>query len=131
MSSKKLYEAIASTVQARLNCIERGNTEWRARHEVRVLVMVKQHMPHGAGIDVGTRLDLDASTGERLVFLTSFHHMDQNGCYDCWTDHTVTVRGSLQHEIDLKISGSNRNDIKAYLHEVFYETLTRAIVEEA
>ena len=49
--------------------------------------------------------------------------MNENGFYDGWTDHTLTVRPSLVHGIELEISGRNRNDIKEYLHETFHSAL--------
>ena len=62
------------------------------------------------------------STPDKLVFYTSFHHMNDNGFYDGWTEHTVTVRPSLQFGFNMKISGQNRNEIKYHLHDVFYTT---------
>ena len=73
------YRAIASTLQARINCEKRGNYEWHARHLERIESLVKAHAPSGSGFDNGTRFDVDASTPERLVFTTSFHHMDERG----------------------------------------------------
>ena len=45
--------------------------------------------------------------------------MNENGYYDGWTEHTVTVTPSLQHAFSLRISGRNRNDIKDMMHESF------------
>lgn len=119
----KLYRVIASTLQARRNCAESKNVEWEERHTARILALVKAHMPSGGGIDLGTEIDLDASTYKRLVFHTHFHHMSETGFYDGWTDHTVRVDPSLSGEFDLRISGPNRNAIKDYLHEVFADAL--------
>ena len=47
--------------------------------------------------------------------------------YDGWTNHTLTVRASLQFGIDLTISGRNRNQIKEYLYETFQCALTDLI----
>jgi hypothetical protein len=120
---RKLYERLASLVTARQNCIKSGNAEWRLKHTERALELVKEHMPSGVGFDCGTKLDLDKSTGERLVFETSFHHMDDNGYYDGWTDHVVRVLPAFGG-IDMTISGRNRNEIKDYIHEAFHCCLT-------
>jgi hypothetical protein len=76
-------------------------------------------MPSGSGFDSGTTLDLDASHADKLVFQTSFHHMDENGYYDGWTEHTVTVTPSLRDRYHIRISGRNRNDIKEMIHQSF------------
>lgn len=134
---KPLYTVLASTLSAYQNCCETGNTLWRDKRLSRLQALVLEHMPSGSGIDTGTKLRINAdkpkrnalgkqtkkgrvgSTPEKLVFDVAFHHMNDVGMYDGWTEHTVTVRGSLQFGIRLTIGGSNRNEIKDYLHEVF------------
>ena len=115
-----LYRQIAGLLIAASNCrTEPLNPEWESRHTARMLRLVSEYMPSGSGIDSGTQLDTDRSTGEKLVFTTSFHHMHESGMYDGWTDHTVTVRPSLYFGLDISISGRNRNEIKDLLHEQF------------
>ena len=115
----KLYQELASRIQARLNCAESGNVEWFEKHEARIEELVKNYMPSGSGFDCGTKIDLDKSTPEKLVFYTDFHHMNEAGYYDGWTEHRITVRPSLQHYFTLTISGRNRNEIKDYIHQAF------------
>lgn len=115
----KLYAELAALILARLNCITSGNTEWKLRHEVRICELVFQHMPSGAGWDNGTKIDLDASHSDKLVFFGSFHHMNANGFYDGWTFHKITVTPSFAFKFHIRISGSNRNEIKDYLHDLF------------
>jgi hypothetical protein len=116
---RKLFSGIALAVDARLTCKARGNTEWFEKHTTTIGDLVAEFLPSGSGWDCGTRIDLNSSTGERLVFFGSFHHMDENGSYDGWTEHTITVKGSLMHGLIIQVSGRNRNDIKEYLHEMF------------
>jgi hypothetical protein len=101
--------------------MERGNTEWKARHEE----ICKDFMPAGGGFDCGTKFDFVRSTDEKLVFDTSFHHMNDAGYYDGWTSHRVTVRASLGSGLRITIGGPNRNDIKDMMHEVFASALER------
>lgn len=123
-----LYRAIARA----LGCVERaqasGNTEWVDHYRDRLRKLVSAHMPSGAGIDCGTKLD-DSSRPERLVFTFSFHHMDENGMYDGWTEHTCVVTPSLEWGLVLHITGRNRNDVKDYLHETFNHCLTAEVSE--
>jgi hypothetical protein len=111
---KRFVEILASAVQARLNCIKSGNTEWRDKHEDRIGKLVDRYMPSGSGFDNGTKIDFDRSSGEKLVFYTSFHHMTE-GMYNGWTEHTLTVVPSFMGGFSLKISGRDRNGIKEYI----------------
>jgi hypothetical protein len=127
---KKIYQELSSMIQARLNCIQdldRGNlsketqelrTYWAEEWERRILETVKNG-PSGSGIDSGTQIDLDKSTQNKLIFNTAYHHMNEGGYYDGWTEHEVIVTPDLCFEFNLKITGRNRNDIKEYLHEVY------------
>jgi hypothetical protein len=118
-----LYSRIATRLQAMESCKKINNIEWFEKHESKILELVKDHMPSGSGFDNGTDFDFEKSTSGRLVFHTSFHHMNDNGSYDGWTEHTVTVRASLAFGITLNISGKNRNDLKDYMHDLFHGAL--------
>lgn len=122
-----LYREIASLLSARENCRKSNNAEWLDRHGETLRKLVKDYMPSGSGIDCGTKLDENASTPEKLIFTFSFHHMDDSGMYSGWTEHTLTVRPSLQFGIDLRISGPNRNQIKEYLYETYTYALTQSV----
>lgn len=124
MSGDKLYERMAVLFNAIGNCRKSGNAEWERKHRDRLDALVKDHMPSGSGIDSGTQFDEAASSDNKLVFRTAFHHMNDAGMYDGWTQHTVTVRPSLAFGIEISVRGRNRNDILEYLHGTFYEALT-------
>lgn len=122
-----LYKLLASAVDTYRRCIEHGNTEWKHNHAERIVYLVKEHMPSGSGIDRGTTLDLDASTGERLVFDFSFHHMDDGGMYDGWTDHKCVVTPFLVFGFNLRITGRDRNQVKEYLHDTYHHALVQLV----
>lgn len=121
---RKLYQELASLVDAIANCHAKGNTEWAARHEARVHYLIKNYGPSGSGIDSGTSIRLDDCKPDKLVLFTEFHHMNEGGMYDGWTQHRVTVTPSLAFGINIKFSGPDRNQIKDYLHDVFHSFLT-------
>ncbi len=134
--TKALYQILASTLQAYDNCTKNGATqsqkaEWTARHRDAIYDLVEQFMPRGSGIDSGTKIAWDESTPNKLVFTTAFHHMDENGYYDGWTEHKVIVTPSLSMGYDLKITGRDRNDIKDYLAEVYTAALDEEIEQTA
>jgi hypothetical protein len=124
---KKLYVALAQIVQAYHACVKSGNHKWQVEHAERLGKLVHEHIPSGSGLDSGTSLVLDKSTGEKLVFETSYHHMNEHGVYICWTDHTITVTASLSFGINIRIGGRNRNETKDYLYEVFHAALTMEV----
>ena len=138
---KTLIQAIASRLQARHNCAENLDRahddfkahwhEWIVKHTQWLLTCEKNHLPSGAGIDNGTRIDLEASTPERIVFTCSYHHMNDVGVYDGWTEHTVIVTPSFVYGLEIKISGRNRNEIKDYLHDTFHTCLDQILAKDA
>ena len=125
--ARYLYSELASTVDALHTCETKPEQygEWIGRHTENIGKLVSEYMPSGSGFDCGTKMDLIESHTEKLVFTTSFHHMNDGGFYDGWTDHTITVRPSLVFDFTLTISGRDRNGIKEYLGQVFQECLTQ------
>lgn len=127
------YEDEAKTPTARPSavCYYENARDWRWEHSTRMNELTKQFMPSGSGFDNGTFISFEDSHGEKLVFRTSFHHMNENGFYDGWTEHIVTVTPSFSGTPNVRISGRNRNDIKEYIAECFLTALTRDIEHTA
>ena len=84
-------------------------------------------MTRSSGIDSGTKFYMDVSTPNRLVFNTAFHHITEHGMYDDWTSHQVIVTPDLADEINLQVTGRDRNEIKDYLADCFLTALTREV----
>lgn len=127
---RTVAQAIASAVQARLTCLHNNNVGWIARHGDAVSDLVKEYLPSGSGCDNGTTIDLDKSTEDRLVFGVAYHHMNEGGFYDGWTDYVVTVRPTFFGPA-IHIAGRNRNDVKAYLAELFDGALRAELPAES
>lgn len=121
-----LYRELSSVLNAIDNCRKSGNQTWLENHELTIKTLV-DFLPSGSGIDNGVTLDREASTPEKLVFHFGYHHMDDGGYYDGWTEHTLTVKPSLQFGIDICISGRDRNQIKDFLYEIFTHSLTETV----
>ena len=122
----QVYQKLASLVGASIRNLESNNKVWYAKNLDEVLRIVKEDLPHGSGIDNGVKIDLEACDHTKLVFTFGFHHMDDNGFYDLWTEHKLTVRPGWQGP-DIKISGRDHRAIKEYLYELFNHALTREI----
>jgi hypothetical protein len=136
MKARYLYSEIANALIAYQNCVESGNTEWRDNWEDRLEELCKEFMPSGSGFDNGTKLEIGLSRPKfktshagKLVFQTAFHHMDEAGGYDGWTNHLVTVTPSFDG-FNLRIGGRNRNDIKDYIGDAFHEALCTMVIWE-
>jgi len=95
--------------------------------------VLNQYLPSGSGFDNGTQLDIAASSEDKLVFHTSFHHMSEHGYFLKWTEHTVTITPAF-HGINIKVSGRNYRDIKDYIAECFEydlcEDMSDALMEK-
>tara|TARA_R110000868_G_scaffold96843_3_gene266311 strand:- start:2456 stop:2845 length:390 start_codon:yes stop_codon:yes gene_type:complete len=120
-----IYQVIAGRTEAIKSCIKTGSKEWEDKHG-EILDAIEKDLPRGSGIDSGTTIDRELTTRSKIVLKTAYHHMDTNGYYDGWTEHTVIVTPSFDG-IDIRITGRNRNDIKDYLHEIFDHALSQQV----
>ena len=134
--NRTIAESIASRIVARSNCLAQNAShpnphalDWTRRHKEEADTLARDFLPSGSGFDDGTRIDWDKSNADRLVLLTSFHHMTDGGFYDGWTDHAVTVRASLSLGLLVSVSGKDRNGIKDYIAECFTVALRGALPE--
>lgn len=112
----KRFVGLARVIDAKRSCIESGDQVWEDTWDTRIDEYMAS-APSGSGWDEGTKLG--EWNGRTIVFFGSFHHMDEGGGYDGWTEHIIRVKPSLANGFDLTISGRNRNDIKEYLSEMF------------
>lgn len=101
------------------------NAQWGPITRKRLDQLVNM-LPSGSGIDCGTKLVSASAT--KIVLECSFHHMDEHGYYDGWTEHRITIRPTFD-SMDISISGRNRNGIREYLHEIYSLALSEKIVE--
>ena len=128
MTTKTLIQQISLALNARNTCkAHGGNGEWQSRWEERLESIAKNELPSGSGFDSGTKLDFDASTDDCIVFTTAFHHMNDNGYYCGWTEHTVKVRPSFIHGFTLTVSGRNYRDIKGNIKDTITDMFSYAL----
>jgi hypothetical protein len=106
---------IAELVLWNERCKKSGNTEWECITRGK-LKAVMDTAPRGSGFDNGTTLD--RADDARLIFNTSFHHMDEHGGYCGWSEHSVVVKIRFSG-LNIHVSGQNKRGIKEYIHEVF------------
>lgn len=122
----KNYQKLAKRFNAIQNCIESENREWLDKH-AEAIEDIMTTAPSGSGIDTGIAIDLEKSTEDRIILSTAYHHMNESGMYNGWTEHNVYITPSLAFEFNLRITGTDRNEIKEYLHQVIYDWLTEEV----
>jgi hypothetical protein len=123
---KPLYQYIAECLIARENCRESGNVEWFGRWQAR-LEQLDKRLPSGSGFDNGSVIVKAESDSHKIIIETSFHHMDENGSYDGWTEHRLIIKPNLAFGFRLIVGGRDRNDIKSYIAEAFDSALREEI----
>ncbi len=110
---------LSNIFQAYKSCLA-SNNDFSVKHEERINKIL-ENLPHGSGIDSGVKFLWDLSKPDKLIFSLGYHHLNENGYYDGWTEHKLTVVPAFLNGYDMKISGINRNDIKDYLGDLFGE----------
>lgn len=121
---RKLIEHIANHLMSLKNGLAKG--ELREERLAKLDEIQRHYLPNGGGFNQGTRIDINKSTHDRIVFTTSYQHA-KNGLHDGWTDHTIIVRPSFVYNLDVKITGRNKNNIVDYIDEVFRDALLSEI----
>ena len=115
----KIYEAIISSQLT----LDKSEDEERLEQAEEQLEKIEKMLPHGSGFDNGTKIV--EATRQRIVFETSFHHMDENGYYCGWTEHRVIIKADLLYGYVVQVSGVNKRGIKEYIRDVFYALMVR------
>lgn len=126
--SRTIIAALAATIEARLNCQRTGNAEWFERHSETIASIAVNMLPHGSGIDMGVTVDLEKSTGEKVVLLVPYHCMSAHGFYCGWRDYTITLTPAFSG-FHTRVTGRDYNDTKAYLCDLFSEVLGQPYTE--
>lgn len=117
---RKLYIELANLVQTRRALL--SNRDYAGKYAKAANQLVAKFLAQDSGF-YDTKIDLGLSHGDRLVFYTSFLHIDDKKR----TEHTVTVTPSLQYGFHMRIGGRNYRDVKSYIVRVFEESLNATI----
>lgn len=117
----KTYRRLAGLLEWRERTLVSKSDTWES-HVDKLIRELMDYAPSGSGIDSGTKLlDPTFKSGKVIAIKlqADYHHMNEAGYYDGWTEHVVTIRPSLADDFTLSISGRDRNQIKEYLHDVY------------
>lgn len=86
-------------------------------------------LPSGSVIDCGCKIDREKSGLKKVIINLSFHHMNNGGYYDGWTEHKIIITPNLSEYPDIKITGRNKDQIKEYLCDIFSDCLFAEVEE--
>lgn len=120
----KLLHAIINQI-ARLQSPDENNVQ---AAKMALTDLAKEFLPSGSGFDCGTEIDFDRSNLKRIVFVMSFHHMNEGGYYDGWTEHKITIIPDWVGVEFKSISGRDRNGIKDYIADTLLSCLHTEII---
>jgi len=120
----KLYKLIAQTVAWK------PNANWEHNRDKLLVYIQKSLLPSGSGIDCGTKLCETLGKNGSFKLTLEFHHMNENGMYDGWTQHEIIVKPDLQFEFVMDIRGKDRNQIKDYLGDIYDACLREEVDDE-
>jgi hypothetical protein len=121
-----LYQQLAINLRWYKNTKKNNNTMWQHVAESNIDDIIDM-LPGGSGIDSGVKIDLEKSTEDKIILYTEFHHMNEVGMYDGWTDHKIVITGSMAYGFKMTIYGQNKNEIKDYLYEIFDYSLREVV----
>ena len=124
---RTLIHAFAESLQAMRNCEKTGNEQWRERWSS-CIDKLQDQLPHGSGLDGKVEFVIDKCNAARVVIFAEFHHMDEHGCYDGWTEHEIIATATHCGPI-IRVTGRDRNGIKDYLAELFDYALNQPAPE--
>jgi hypothetical protein len=114
---KKIFIRLAELANWHTRTVIGGMVKWQDKTQD-FIDSIMDTAPSGSGIDCGTELRIDDCTPTKLVFGLSFHHMNEHGCYDGWSDHEVIIKPTFGG-FSMRITGRDRNGIKEYLADVY------------
>jgi hypothetical protein len=111
-------------------CQDEERHHWQSvirTHKANIDLIAREYLPSGSGFDAGTQVDLFNSKLTKIRLTTRYHHMNENGIYDGWTGHNITLRPTFLGARITAITGKNRNDIKGYIGETILHALEQEV----
>jgi hypothetical protein len=123
---KPVWQHLGSMVESFYRFHQCDRPEYVVKVVTSIDDLCREFLPSGSGFNNGTQwVEPDHwDTKPSIVKLkTAFHHMNETGCYDGWTDHQVKFWSTLGGSLDLVVTGKDRNGIKDYIGDTFHDAL--------
>lgn len=89
--------------------------------------ILQAYLPSRQGFEGGTDINArESRTSSRIVFSTTYRHVDANGeVYRC-TNHKVIVKPAFGG-ISVSVTGEDINNVKKYIAKIFQDALLRRV----
>lgn len=117
-----IYQALGHAFEWLGGILGVTSTRWQA-HCNAWIDHLETLLPSGSGIDNGTTIDREKSTGHKLVFFFGYHPMNEHGYYEDWIEYTMTVVPTFSG-FELDIIGPDRDDLKDSLYQTYEHALS-------
>ena len=119
---------ILQTHDAYVRCFETPGHEWTHKHEQTIINTLLDARPHGSGIDADWEINVGA---DEIVCSNSYHSMNGDGMYCCWTEFEVTIKAGHRDifgQLDWVLVVADNNCDCAYgLNEYLGDTIAYSI----
>lgn len=130
----KLYQKIASTLQARYNSTDWS--EWWEKHNETLKNIEREYFPSGSGFDGFCHISKDNFDPKKITILFEYHIMNDGGYYDGWITLALYITPTF-NDFDMKIKWygfeNDRNKVQKYkpvLEEYFYDEWSYILGQE-
>lgn len=116
---------LVQVLRAYQNCEQSGNREWAEAHWQTAMNLNAACLPSGSGINTPVKMSEWEKVPLQLTFAVEFQHMSDAG-WTGWTNHDVIVTADLSGP-NVRVTGRDKNGIKDYLTELFYDVFAREV----
>lgn len=128
-----IIQAIAQSVDARINCIDRNLLPGVGINENKIEELIEQ-LPFGGGIDYGVEIDYERSNSDRIVINSTYHVMNDDGYYTGLINYRVIITASLLFGIDVNVVGNfssnmSARGVKEYLIDLYNNALLEKVIK--
>lgn len=124
----KLYQKLAQHIEHG-NAMENAPGKYPQAQDIfdKTEEEIKKALPSGSGFDDGIKLDYTNSKSGRIVLNANFHHIHDNGYYCGWSYHNIIITPSLEWGFYVKVTGTDKRNIKEYITNFAYDFLNSNI----
>ena len=110
----KFYQELAKVVNGyhMTDSTEIKANQEKLIHELEVFLPVKEFF-------IERKVDIQRSTGQRLVLLVRYKHQPEYKCHNSTTGHQVIITPCLMHGFLIRVTGPDRRGAKEKIERCF------------
>lgn len=92
---------------------------------------LEKHLPHGSGFNNGTLIEIEKCNAMRLVIVTNFHKMDENGLYGGWNKYTIKLYPSFLQDYTYLIQGRENQGLRSFVADEILDSLEQEVAQNS